>query len=202
MAILVTRKGETIQDPPLARRLLSDPRASWLWLLPRLWLSYQWLDAASHKITNPAWMQTGEALKGFWVGAVAAPNGKAVIAFDWYRGFIQSLLNAQAYTWFAKLVALGELAIGVGLLIGAFTGIAAFFGGFMNWNFMMAGSASINPLLFAVSVGLIMAWKVAGLVGADYFLLRWLGTPWRIQTEKQEPAPKQVPATAVGSAGK
>ena len=43
--------------------------------------------------------------------------------------------------------ACGELLIGIALIVGALTGIAAFFGGFMNWNFMMAGSASANPLL-------------------------------------------------------
>ncbi|MBT4003565.1 MAG: hypothetical protein HOF10_09660 [Chloroflexi bacterium] len=49
----------------------------------------------------------------------------------------------------------------------------------MNWNFMMAGSASTNPMLFVVALGLILAWKVAGYIGADRFLLRWIGTPWK-----------------------
>jgi thiosulfate dehydrogenase [quinone] large subunit len=34
-------------------------------------------------------------------------------------------------------------------------------------------------MLFVFAVAMIMAWKVAGYIGADYFLLRWLGTPWR-----------------------
>ena len=89
------------------------------------------------------------------------------------------LLNAQAYTWFAKLIAYGELLVGIGLIVGAFTGIAAFFGALMNFNFMLAGSASTNPVLFLIAVGLMMAWKVAGYVGADYFLLPLLGTPWK-----------------------
>jgi thiosulfate dehydrogenase [quinone] large subunit len=73
----------------------------------------------------------------------------------------------------------GEFLVGVALILGAFTGIAAFFGGLMNWNFMMAGSASTNPLLVLAAVGLILAWKVSGTIGADFFLLRWVGTPWR-----------------------
>ncbi|HTP07427.1 MAG TPA: DoxX family protein [Anaerolineae bacterium] len=196
MASVVSRKGELIQDPPLVQRLLSDPRAGWIWLLPRLWLGYQWLDASSHKLTNPAWMQTGEALKGFWVGALTA---KTPLAFDWYRAFLQGLVDAQAYTWFAKLVAIGELAVGIALIIGAFTGVAAFIGGFMNWNFMMAGSASVNPLFFVVSVGLILAWKVAGNIGADHYLLRWLGTPWhgpQVEEPESKSAPSQVPVAA------
>ncbi|MEE9215871.1 MAG: hypothetical protein V3U32_00405 [Anaerolineales bacterium] len=69
------------------------------------------------------------------------------------------------------------------LVLGAFTGIAAFFGALMNWNFMMAGSASTNPLLFVIAIGLILASKVAGYYGLDYFLLRWLGTPWKIHEQ-------------------
>jgi thiosulfate dehydrogenase [quinone] large subunit len=192
MATSVMHHGEMIQDPPLVVRLLSDPRAGWLWVLPRIWLGWQWFSAAQHKISDPKWTQTGEALQGFWLNAVkvAPDTGKGAIVFDWYRAFLQFMLDAQAYTWFAKVVAYGELLIGIALILGAFTGVAALAGGFMNWNFMMAGSASTNPMLFVIAVALILAWKVSGYIGADYFLLRWIGTPWR----GAPVAPKQPPA--------
>lgn len=195
MTIGVMHHGERVQDPPFVKRLLSDPRAGWLWVLPRIWLGYQWFEAATHKITNPAWVQTGEALKGFWLNAVTIPEtGRPAITFDWYRSFLQLMLDAQAYTWFAKVVAYGELLIGLALMLGAFTGIVAFFGGFMNWNFMMAGSASTNPMLFVIAVALILAWKVSGYIGADYFLLRWIGTPWRGVPVKAGPPTAQAQA--------
>jgi len=176
---LKTYRGEVVEDPKLVQMLLSDPRAGWLWLILRVWLGWQWLSSGWGKTSNPAWVETGEALKGFWERAVIIPDGgRPAIAFDWYRGFLQAMLDAEAYTWFAPLVTYGEVLVGVALILGAFTGIAAFFGAFMNWNFMMAGSASTNPMLFVIAVGLIMAWKVAGYIGADYFLLRWIGTPW------------------------
>lgn len=180
MASVMTRKGQVVQDPPLIQKLLNDRWAGLLWLPVRVWLGYQWILASMHKLSDPKWMQTGEALKGFWLNAVKIPQtGQPPIAFDWYRSFLQMMLNAQAYTWFAKLVSVGEVLVGVALILGAFTGIAAFFGGLMNWNFMMAGSASTNPLLFVAAVGLILAWKVSGTIGVDFFLLRWIGTPWR-----------------------
>jgi thiosulfate dehydrogenase (quinone) large subunit len=77
------------------------------------------------------------------------------------------------------LVAYGELMIGIALMIGVFTGVVAFFGGFMNWNYMKAETANTNPWLFVIAVGLIIAWKVSGYVGADYSLLRRIGTQWR-----------------------
>lgn len=188
MATIFNRKGEVLQDPPLAKFLFSDPRAGLIWLLPRLWLGYTWFDAATHKVSDPKWTQTGEAILGFWTRAVAIPEqGRPPISFDWYRGFIQMLIDNNAQTWFGPMVAYGELLIGIGLILGAFTGIAAFFGAFLNWNFLMAGTASTNGLLIVVAMLLLLAWKVSGYVGADFFLLRWVGTPWKAEPAKLEP---------------
>jgi thiosulfate dehydrogenase [quinone] large subunit len=49
----------------------------------------------------------------------------------------------------------------------------------MNMSYMLAGSASTNPVLFALTVGIILAWRVAGYYGVDRFLLPRLGVPWR-----------------------
>jgi thiosulfate dehydrogenase [quinone] large subunit len=192
MNAIFNRQHEILQDPPVVQKLLAHPKAAWFWLIVRVWLGLQWVEAAEHKITEAAWVGGGgEALKGYWAKAVAIPEtGRPAIAFDWYRSFLQMLLDNEAYTWFAPLIAYGELLVGIALIIGAFTGIAAFFGATMNFNFMLAGSASTNPMLFIAAVGLILAWKVAGYLGADYFLLRFLGTPWRgakVEADVEQP---------------
>lgn len=113
------------------------------------------------------------------MGAVQIPaEGHPPIAFDWYRGFLQAALDAQAYTWFAKVVAVSELLIGVALIVGIFVGLTACFGGFMNWNFIMAGSASVNGVFFGLAVLLVLAWKIAGYIGLDYFILPRVGDLW------------------------
>lgn len=178
MARLVSYKSGQFTDPPITRFIFSDTRVAWVWLILRWYMAYTWITSGWGKFNNSAWVNTGEALKSFWLNAVKV-DPKPVIAFDWYRAFIQYLLDTQAYTWFAKLVVAGELLIGVALLLGAFTGIAAFFGGFMNWNFMMAGTTSVNPVFFTFSILLILAWKTAGYWGLDRFLLPALGTPWQ-----------------------
>ncbi|TAK35242.1 MAG: DoxX family protein [Chloroflexota bacterium] len=194
---MTTRGGHIISDPPIARWLFSNTEVSWIWLILRVYLGWQWIDASLHKLSDPRWMENGTALQGFWIRAAGLAEGsKPLIVFDWYRAFIQFLVEGGHYVWFAKLVAVGEFAIGIALVLGAFVGFAALFGALMNWNFMMAGTASTNPLLFVIAILLLMAWKTAGYWGADRFLLRVLGTPWS-NASKEEPARAAAPAPQV-----
>jgi thiosulfate dehydrogenase (quinone) large subunit len=169
-----------IQGPAFTRYLFSNSRAGLLWLPIRLFVGAQWFEAGLHKAQGTGWLDGGAALKGFWTAAVAIPdNGHAPITYEWYRGFIQLLLDNHAYTWFAWLIPLGEMAVGLGLIFGILTGFAAFFGALMNMSFLLAGSASSNPVMFTLAVGLILAWRVAGYYGVDRYLLPMIGVPWR-----------------------
>lgn len=108
MATISVSRNVPSEQTSLVQRLFTDRRAALLWLPIRVWLGLQWLEAGSHKITEAAWMDGGVALKGFWTNAVSIPEGgRPPIAFDWYRSFLQTLLDAEAYTWFAKLIAVG-----------------------------------------------------------------------------------------------
>jgi thiosulfate dehydrogenase [quinone] large subunit len=180
------------EDPRLAKFLFNNTAMAWVWFVARLWLGYKWIDAAAHKVTSPDWVQTGVALKGFWERAVAIPSqGRPAISFDWYRDFLNYLLRTESYTWFAKLISYGELVVGIALVLGAFVGVAALFGAFMNFNFLLAGTASTNPVLFLIAIFLILAWKTAGYIGLDYYLLPLIGTPWRpgrVFKSRAEPA--------------
>jgi thiosulfate dehydrogenase [quinone] large subunit len=179
-------------DPPFVQRLFGSTRWAWIWLPVRLYVGYQWLTAGWHKVNDAAWM-SGESLKGFWTHAIALPEtGKPPITYDWYRSFIEALLNGGHNTWFGQLVAFGELLVGIALVVGLLTGIAAFFGAVMNFNFMLAGSASTNPVLFLLAILLMLAWKVAGWWGLDRWVLPMLGTPWE-PGEVFEPSPAATP---------
>lgn len=177
---VLTRKGQTLETPSFIGFLFNDKRASVIWLIARVWLGIQWIQASMHKLTSPDWMVTGNALKGFWMNAVKVneTTGKAAVGYAWYGKFLQSMIDAQAYTWFAKVVAISEFTFGVLLILGVFVGATAFFAGFMNWNFIMAGSASVNGVFFGLSVLLVLAWKIAGYLGADYFLLPRAADLW------------------------
>jgi thiosulfate dehydrogenase [quinone] large subunit len=150
------------------------------WLPVRFFVGRDWLSAGWHKVTDPEWTQSGAALQAYWQRAAAIPeSGRPAITYDWFRQFLQYMIDNGWYTWFAKLIAFGEVLVGLGLLVGALVGIAAFFGTVMNFSFMLAGSASSNPVLFGLAVFLVLAWKVAGYWGLDRWLLPALGTPWQ-----------------------
>jgi len=170
-----------MSDPPVANALFNNTRLAWIWLIVRLYVGYEWISAGLEKLQSPAWMQGGAALKGYWTSAIAVPAAPArpAITYAWYRDFLQFLLNHQTYVWFGKLVSVGEFLVGIALVLGIFVGFAAFFGGLMNFNYMLAGSASTNPVLFVLAILLMLAWKTAGYWGLDHFVLRWLGTPWK-----------------------
>ncbi len=44
-----------------------------VWLAVRLYVGYAWIEAGFHKVQDPAWIDTGLALKGFWLNAAKIP---------------------------------------------------------------------------------------------------------------------------------
>jgi thiosulfate dehydrogenase [quinone] large subunit len=169
-----------IEDPAGWKLLLGNTYLAILWMPIRFFVGQEWLSAGEHKVRDSAWMDGGSALQGYWTNAVRIPEtGRAPITYNWFREFLQYMLDHEWYTWFAKLVAVGEVLVGLGLILGALVGIAAFFGTVLNFNFLLAGSTSTNPVLFGITVFLVLGWKVAGYIGLDRILLPVLGTPWK-----------------------
>jgi thiosulfate dehydrogenase [quinone] large subunit len=184
-----------IEGPAFARFLFGNRQAGLLWLPIRLFLGISWLEAGYHKLTGEGWIDGGAALKGYWTAAVAVPDqGRPPISFEWYRDFLNFLLSIDASPWFAWLITFGEMAVGLGLIVGLLTGVAAFFGVTMNMSFLLAGSASTNPVMAMLALLVILAWKVAGYYGLDRWVLPILGTPWKPGKAAVQGAPQ--PTTA------
>jgi thiosulfate dehydrogenase [quinone] large subunit len=180
-----------IQDPPIARFLFQNTIASWFWLAVRVYVGYNFVSSGWGKVTGGKWLDgTGNSISPFWQNAVKIPEApaKPAITFEWYRGFLQFLIDANAAPWFSYVIVFGEVAVGLGLILGAFVGIAAAGGLLMNMAFMLAGTTSTNPLMAILAVLLILAWKNAGYVGLDRYLLPILGTPWQPKLTARAPA--------------
>ncbi|PIR86819.1 MAG: DoxX family protein [Candidatus Harrisonbacteria bacterium CG10_big_fil_rev_8_21_14_0_10_49_15] len=168
------------EDPPITKFFFANSKMAWLWLLVRLYVGYAWLTAGWGKIGSPAWTgdSAGASIEGFVTRALSKAVGDHPDVTGWYAWFLEAVVNPNASAW-AHAVAYGEFLVGVGLILGALTGIAAFFGLVMNLSFLLAGTVSSNPVLFTLAILLVLAWKVAGYYGVDNYLLPALGTPWQ-----------------------
>jgi thiosulfate dehydrogenase [quinone] large subunit len=173
--------SSNMENPKVINTLFNNTKFSWLWLIIRVFVGVQWISASLHKLNSPAWMVTGETLKAYWTNAVDIPAAPAqpAIYYGWYRIFIQSLLDHQAYIWFGKLIAIGELLVGLSLILGFLVGITAFLGGLMNINFLLAGSLGSGPVLLVLEMLLLVAWKTAGYYGLDRYFFNFIGAPWK-----------------------
>ena len=175
---LRTSTPRLMHEPGLSRLLFADPRLAPLWALLRIYVGYEWLMAGWGKVTNPAGVWVGEkagsAVTGFLTGALAKTQGEHPDVQGWYAWFLQhvALPNAAVFSY---LVAYGEVLVGIALILGLFTGVAAFFGGLMNTSYLLAGTVSTNPLLFILATWLVLGWRVAGWWGLDRWVLARFG---------------------------
>lgn len=145
---------------------------AWFWLIVRVYVGYEWLISGWDKIHDPAWVggSAGGALTGFINGALAKTAGAHPDVSGWYASFLQNVVLSNVQVW-SHVIAFGELLVGIGLIVGLLTGLAAFFGMFMNLNFLLAGTVSINPILLMLAIGVVLAWRVAGYWGLDRYVL-------------------------------
>jgi thiosulfate dehydrogenase [quinone] large subunit len=168
----------TVPEPPLARFLFADTRMAPFWAIIRLYVGYQWLVAGWGKLTNPAgvWVgaKAGTAVAGFIQGALSKTGGDHPDVSGWYAAFLREVALPNA-ALFSYVVTLGEILVGAALVLGLLAGLAAFFGGFMNASYLLAGTVSTNPLLFILATWLVLAWRVAGWWGLDRWVLPRLG---------------------------
>jgi thiosulfate dehydrogenase [quinone] large subunit len=126
-------------------------------LLLRAYLVWVWLHEGLPKLRDPRWMKGGSAVREFWQQAVVVPPPPTPppIAFGWYRAWIRFLLEAEAYRWVARPLAVAQVAVGLALLLGVWTRLAALAGLLLNLSFALAGGRRHNPLMIAAESALV-----------------------------------------------
>jgi len=159
----------------IADWLFRSKAASVVWLVARLWLGYEWFNAGYQKLWGSEkaafWYGGGAGVKGFSAAGVAgSATGKSGASYGWWAGFLHNFVIPNA-SWIAKVVTLSELVIGALLILGLFTGAAAFLGLGLNVIYMFSGSAGVNPAYALVALFLILAWRNAGYFGLDRYAL-------------------------------
>jgi len=155
--------------------LFRSRAASVIWLAVRLVLGYWWLNAGYQKIWGSEkaafWFGGGAGVKGFaTAGMMGSATGKSGASYGWWAAFLHNFVIPNA-SWIAKFIALGEVAIGIMLILGLFTGLFALFGLALNVIYMFTGSAGVNPAYAILEVPLVLAWRNAGYLGLDRYAL-------------------------------
>ncbi|MBS4208336.1 DoxX family protein [Bacillus sp. FJAT-50079] len=152
-----------------------------VWTVLRVWLGVQWLQAGWGKVTG------GFDASGYLQGAIAKAGGEAPVVAAWYGTFLETVALPNAKL-FSVLVAWGELLVGIGLIVGALTIPALIAAGFMNLNFLWAGTISTNPTLLLIAIVLLFVWKGATYYGADRFITPMVKT--KMNERKNKPKAK------------
>jgi thiosulfate dehydrogenase (quinone) large subunit len=187
--------------------ILRDPRLGMVWLAARLFVGWKFLEAGWDKVTGSGWMSSTEGINGFLGGAGSpeATAGEHASVSVWYAWLVNHVfLHMQGLL--SYLVPLGEVAIGIGLILGIFTLGAAFFGAVLNLLFMLSGSlsAGINPIMFGLGMLIMFAGSAAYVYGADRILLPRIRRLWAERTladSARPSAPTAPPPTPVSEGG-
>ncbi|GHO52032.1 hypothetical protein [Ktedonobacter robiniae] len=173
-----TGTTEPFPEPAIGKFFFASDGSAPVWFVVRMEVGAKWLLAGWEKIQSPAWGTSGKAISGFVAGALAKTSGPNPAVQGWYAWFLQHLVQPNAGLW-SFLITYGEFAVGLGILLGILTGIAAGFGVLMNFNYLLAGTVSINPVLGMLGLFLVLSWRVCGWIGGDRWLLPALGLPWK-----------------------
>jgi thiosulfate dehydrogenase (quinone) large subunit len=158
----------------LLRRSLLAP----VWAVVRILVGVTWLSAAIEKLSAANVYiggQAGTAVAGYLHGALAQTAGAHPQVTAEWAWLIRSLFLPTAGFW-SFVVTFGELAVGIGLILGVFTGTALIAAMVMNMAYMLSGSATVNPVLFALEAIMLAVGPMVAVWGLDHLLCRdWKG---------------------------
>jgi thiosulfate dehydrogenase (quinone) large subunit len=132
------------------------------WLAIRVWLGIMWIQAGWAKLfgaENPYFLHhNGAGVAGF--AAHGAP------AYTWWGSFLHSFVVPNA-GWIGVLVAVSEFTIGVALVAGLFTRIAALGSLALLFTYVMSGTASVCAWYALFAIVILTMWRTSSWIGVD-----------------------------------
>jgi len=157
------------------------------WLFVRLVLGVTWVQGSLDKVGQAGWTQPplGRSVAGFLQGAIAKSTaGPHPEVPHWYHTLVEQLFLPNA-ALFGQLVAFSELLVGVALVLGLLTRVAALAGLTMNLAFLWAGTTSTNPPMLLLGLAVLCFGERAGRIGLDRWLLPWFARHTTPATRRQ-----------------
>jgi thiosulfate dehydrogenase [quinone] large subunit len=156
-----------------------QPSSAWTWITNskvlavgltamRIWLGAMWIQAGAAKLwgaENGAFLHhDGAGVAGF------AAHGTP--AYTWWGSFLHSFVVPNS-GWIGVLVAAGEFAIGLGLVVGLFTRLAALASLALLFTYVMSGTASTCAFLALFAIVIMATWRTSSWLGLDGVIAGW-----------------------------
>jgi uncharacterized membrane protein YphA (DoxX/SURF4 family) len=99
-----------------------------------------------------------------------AANGAA--SYSWWASFLHSFVVPNA-GWIGILIAVAEFAIGVALVAGLFTRIAALGSLALLFTYVMSGTASVCAWYALFAIVILTMWRTSSWIGIDGLIARY-----------------------------
>jgi thiosulfate dehydrogenase [quinone] large subunit len=132
------------------------------WTAMRIWLGVMWIQAGVAKLWGAeaaAFIHNGGAgVKGF------ASHG--VAAYSWWGSFLHGFVVPNA-GWIGILVAVAEFVIGIALVLGFFTPLAALGSLALLFTYVMSGTASVCAFYALFAIVILATWRTSSWLGVD-----------------------------------
>ena len=147
---------------PVWEGLKSSKLAALVWTGMRVWLGVMWIQAGSAKI----W---GAEAAGFLHNNGAGVAGFAAHgtpAYSWWGSFLHGFVVPNAGP-LGVLIAVAEFSIGVALVAGLFTRVAALGSLALLFTYVMSGTASVCAFYAAIAIVILVMWRTSSWIGID-----------------------------------
>jgi len=140
--------------------LKNSKLAALAWTAMRVWLGVMWIQAGVAKLwgAEAAAFLHGAGVAGF------ATHGTP--AYSWWGSFLHGFVVPNA-GWIGVLVALAEFAIGIALVAGLFTRVAALGSLALLFTYVMSGTASVCAFYALFAIVILVMWRTSSWIGVD-----------------------------------
>ncbi len=135
------------------------------WTAMRIWLGIMWIQAGATKL----W---GSESAGFIHNNGAGVAGFAAHgtpAYTWWGTFLHSFVVPNS-GWIGVLIAVAEFAIGIALVAGLFTRLAALGSLALLFTYVMSGTASVCAFYALFAIVILTMWRTSSWLGLDGML--------------------------------
>ena len=132
------------------------------WTAVRVWLGIMWIQAGWAKLfgaENAGFLHNGGA-------AVSGFAAHGVPAYTWWGSFLHNFVVPNS-GWIAILVAVSEFVIGVALVAGLFTRVAALGSLALLFTYVMSGTASVCAFYALCAIVILTMWRTSSWLGID-----------------------------------